>query len=439
MSRQLPLNPSIEQLKKQAKDLRKAHASADPEAAKSVQAYLPRLADTSEEEVLAAEFSLQEAQHVLACEYGFKNWNWLQVVVEIDLDLLVGLTDREVQVLMREVDHKDLVVSLKTASDGLKEKVLGNMSERVRQFITEEMEFLGPMPEGEVREAQRRVLLQTAALAAQGQVDWPNGNGPALGKGGGPEPFRTRSELSSLLGRHLDQLSPDEVVDMWGGLGEQARVAGVLSLESSAEQAADPFVREAVRLAVDGAEPELIRDILETRSKLTLLPQQEVRGRMVIEALMSILAGDNPRIVHHKLGAMYQSEPSGLDRSPVAVPIDELTELISARLRGTPYARMEFDRVDALFTDMSSLARRAGLAALAPLIEVADAPLLRRGLEMIRDECRPEQFMEAIVPQLDEELRQTEGRHGMVIAGIEALQMGRTPHEIAETVRQVGP
>ena len=40
---------------------------------------------------------------------------------------------------MRDVDKKDLVVALKSASEEMKDKVLGNVSERVRAFITEEM------------------------------------------------------------------------------------------------------------------------------------------------------------------------------------------------------------------------------------------------------------------------------------------------------------
>ena len=57
---------------------------------------------------------------------------------------LVKLTDKELQVLLKEVEQKDLVVAPKGADEELRDKVLGNMSERVRQFILEEMEFLGP-------------------------------------------------------------------------------------------------------------------------------------------------------------------------------------------------------------------------------------------------------------------------------------------------------
>ena len=81
------------------------------------------------------------------------------------------LTDRELQILLREVDQKDLVVALKAAEDELKDKVLGNMSERVRQFISEEMEFLGPMRLSEVEEVQLRIVQKIRQLEEQGQVN----------------------------------------------------------------------------------------------------------------------------------------------------------------------------------------------------------------------------------------------------------------------------
>ena len=87
------------------------------------------------------------------------------------------LTDREIQQLMREVDQKDLTIALKSASDEMKEKVLGNMSERVRTFITEEMEFLGPMRLSEVEEVQLRIVQQVRQLEEQGQITIVRGEG----------------------------------------------------------------------------------------------------------------------------------------------------------------------------------------------------------------------------------------------------------------------
>ena len=85
-------------------------------------------------------------------------------------DDIAKLMDREIQTLMRDVDQKDLVVELKSASEELKDKVLGNMSERVRAFITEEMEFQGPMRLSEVEEVQLRVVQQVRQLEEQGQI-----------------------------------------------------------------------------------------------------------------------------------------------------------------------------------------------------------------------------------------------------------------------------
>tara|TARA_B110000438_G_C15749222_1_gene622139 strand:+ start:450 stop:875 length:426 start_codon:yes stop_codon:yes gene_type:complete len=85
-------------------------------------------------------------------------------------DDIAKLMDREIQTLMRDVDQKDLVVALKSASEELKDKVLGNMSERVRAFITDEMEFQGPMRLSEFEEVQLRVVQQVRQLEEQGQI-----------------------------------------------------------------------------------------------------------------------------------------------------------------------------------------------------------------------------------------------------------------------------
>ena len=77
---------------------------------------------------------------------------------------------------MREVEQKDLTIALKAADEALKEKVLGNMSERVRQFIQEEMEFLGPMRMSEVEEVQLRIVQQARQLEDQGQITIARGD-----------------------------------------------------------------------------------------------------------------------------------------------------------------------------------------------------------------------------------------------------------------------
>jgi ankyrin repeat protein len=63
-SRVLPPRPSLDQQKKLAKELLKAFREDDPEAIARVRAVLPD----------KARIGLAEAQHVLAREYGFRNW-----------------------------------------------------------------------------------------------------------------------------------------------------------------------------------------------------------------------------------------------------------------------------------------------------------------------------------------------------------------------------
>ncbi len=80
------------------------------------------------------------------------------------------LTDREIQIILREVEQRDLVIALKTASEEVKNKILDNMSERVRAFVEEEMEFLGPMRLSEVEGIQLRIVQKIRQLEEQGQI-----------------------------------------------------------------------------------------------------------------------------------------------------------------------------------------------------------------------------------------------------------------------------
>ena len=74
---ELSPKPNLEQLKKQAKDLLKAHKASNPEAVKRIQTHLPRLARLLERDILRAKFTLQDAQHIIAREQGFRNWREL--------------------------------------------------------------------------------------------------------------------------------------------------------------------------------------------------------------------------------------------------------------------------------------------------------------------------------------------------------------------------
>ena len=86
-------------------------------------------------------------------------------------DDIQTLTDREIQILLREVEQKDLVIALKAAGEEVKDKILSNLSERVRSFIEEEMEFMGPMRLSEVEEVQLRIVQKIRQLEEQAQIN----------------------------------------------------------------------------------------------------------------------------------------------------------------------------------------------------------------------------------------------------------------------------
>ena len=85
-------------------------------------------------------------------------------------DDIANLTDREIQMILREVDTKDLAVALKGGSEELQERIFGNVSERVGTMIKEEIQFSGPVRISDVEEVQLRVVQAVRQLEEAGQV-----------------------------------------------------------------------------------------------------------------------------------------------------------------------------------------------------------------------------------------------------------------------------
>jgi flagellar motor switch protein FliG len=85
-------------------------------------------------------------------------------------DDLVLLDDRSIQRLLKEVETKDLAISLKATADEVKNKIFANVSERVAVLIKEEMEFMGPMRLSDVEQAQQRIVETIRRLEEEGQI-----------------------------------------------------------------------------------------------------------------------------------------------------------------------------------------------------------------------------------------------------------------------------
>lgn len=83
---------------------------------------------------------------------------------------IITLDDRAIQRILREVETKDLAMSLKGTKEDVKEKVYKNMSERAQQMLRDEMEYMGPVRAREVQEIQTKIVGIIRTLEVAGEI-----------------------------------------------------------------------------------------------------------------------------------------------------------------------------------------------------------------------------------------------------------------------------
>jgi len=83
---------------------------------------------------------------------------------------LTGVDNKGIQTIMRNVDPDLMMKALRGASDAVKDKFLGNMSERARGMFKDDMEALGPMRLADVEEAQKTIMRAARKLADAGDL-----------------------------------------------------------------------------------------------------------------------------------------------------------------------------------------------------------------------------------------------------------------------------
>lgn len=81
-----------------------------------------------------------------------------------------------IQALLREVSTETLVLALKGASEGIKEKIFTNMSKRAGEMLRDDLETRGPVRVSEMEAAQKEILAIARRMAESGDL--------ALGGGG---------------------------------------------------------------------------------------------------------------------------------------------------------------------------------------------------------------------------------------------------------------
>ena len=88
---------------------------------------------------------------------------------------IVNLDDRSVQLVLRQVEPSDLATALKGVADAVRDKVTGNLSERGRENLLEEIDLLGPVKVKMVEEAQQKIVSVIRSLEDSGQIEIQRG------------------------------------------------------------------------------------------------------------------------------------------------------------------------------------------------------------------------------------------------------------------------
>lgn len=83
---------------------------------------------------------------------------------------ITTLDDRSVQLILRQVDNKDLAVALKGVTATVKGKIRKNMSERAGEALMEEIDLMGPVRLKDVETAQGAIVRVIRTLEEAGQI-----------------------------------------------------------------------------------------------------------------------------------------------------------------------------------------------------------------------------------------------------------------------------
>jgi flagellar motor switch protein FliG len=105
--------------------------------------------------------SLEAADPELADEVRMKLFTFEDLIV---------LGNREMQLVLREIEGKDLVLALRGVPQELVEHFLANMSERAAETLREDMEVMPPQRRSAVEEAQGKIVAAARRLDEEGTI-----------------------------------------------------------------------------------------------------------------------------------------------------------------------------------------------------------------------------------------------------------------------------
>lgn len=85
-------------------------------------------------------------------------------------DDLVGVDDKSMQLVLRQVESQELATALKGVNKEVRDKIMRNLSDRAAENLHEEIEVLGPVRMRSVEEAQAKIIGVIRSLEESGQL-----------------------------------------------------------------------------------------------------------------------------------------------------------------------------------------------------------------------------------------------------------------------------
>ena len=175
----LPTNKQLEVIRRIA-----AMEQTSPEVVRDVEASLEyRMRSTFNQQMEKAG-GVQTVAQILNVTDRMTNRGILETLEDEDSELvdeirrlmfvfddLLKLDDRAIQTLLKEVDNAQWSLSLKGASEAIKEKILSNLSQRAAELLKEEMEYLGPVKVSEVESIQQQIVDIVRRLEDAGEIE----------------------------------------------------------------------------------------------------------------------------------------------------------------------------------------------------------------------------------------------------------------------------
>lgn len=90
------------------------------------------------------------------------------------------LQPADLQRVLREVDSANLAVSMKSATEPLKEKIYGSISKRAAESLRDEISMLGPVRLKDVETAQDAIIQVVRRLEEEGAISLDGGDGAVV-------------------------------------------------------------------------------------------------------------------------------------------------------------------------------------------------------------------------------------------------------------------